>query len=85
MTTYLIFPLGLALYSARYLRKGGPLKVTPDRIVPEALGRPLTLLLLIGAAIDTVTVLIFGRLFFAGVLALVAALVIGLAASKRVA
>lgn len=84
MTVYLVFPLGLAIFSARYLLKGGMFKITPDRAVNESLGRPLAMLLLIGAAIDAITILFFRSIVFASVIALLAAMIIGLIAAQKI-
>jgi len=81
MIVYLLLPLGLAIFAAGYLRRGGEVKTTPGRAVKHSLGRSLALLLLIAATIDLITVLGFGSYVYASLIALAAVLVIGLGAA----
>lgn len=82
MSNYLVLPLIAGVSGITYLIRGADIRIGAGRVVPRELGRSLALLLVIAAAIDLATVLGFQSIVFASLIALVAAIVIGLAAAE---
>ena len=82
MPTYVILPIITGVAGLTHLLRGGDIVIADRRLVPESLARPLALLLIIAAAIDLVTVLGFGSVVYASLIALVAALWLGLAEGR---
>jgi hypothetical protein len=82
MPDYLILPIITGVAGLTHILRGGDIRITSRRVVRESLGRPLALLLVVASAIDLVTVLGFQTVVYASLIALIAAIVLGLAVGE---